>query len=143
MAQPSLMTPSLASCRGTESILSVERNAEIRGLIVEQLRSLGYRVTPAASADEALGLLEEGAERFALLLSGSLGTAKLAGMDLAGMDLAGIARARWPWLGVLLVSGMGMGNENPFPFLLKPFRKKQLAETVRLALTTVGDRACA
>lgn len=138
MAQHSGPTSSPVPCGGTESILSVESNAEIRALIVEQLESLGYRVTQAASGDEALALLEQPANRFELLLSG----VAMAG-KLTGVELARIARARWPGLGVVLVSSTAPEVETSFQLLLKPFRKMQLARTVRLALAGAGDEACA
>lgn len=135
-------TPSVnrtpVQARGTESVLAVDDNEAIREIIFTQLTSLGYRVTQAASGDEALALLERSDGGFDLLVSDIM----MPG-DLDGVALAKIARARWPELGVLLVSGFAGSFEAEedaaaFPFLQKPFRKPELARAVRRAL--VADR---
>ncbi len=93
-------------------------------------------MTPAASGDEALTILEERAGRFDLLLSDIVMPGRLCGIALATL-----ARTRWPQLRVLLVSGFAgaaalEAGAFAFPLLHKPFRKKELAQSVRLALAT-------
>jgi CheY-like chemotaxis protein len=122
--------------RGTESVLVVDDNADLRALFAGQMRSLGYRVTEAASGDDALALLEGGAGRFDFLLSDIMMPGKLNGVDLAK-----VARTRWPELRVLLISGHSgpaavEEEARAFPLLHKPFRKMQLAQAVRLALAS-------
>ena len=136
MPHSSVATPSLEQLRGTESVLAVDDNAELRALIFEQMTSLGYRVTQAASGDEALAILEDCAGRFDLLLSDVVMPGRLCGVSLATL-----ARARWPQLRVLLVSGFAAtaaleSGPLAFPLLQKPFRKKELALSVRLALAS-------
>jgi CheY-like chemotaxis protein len=131
-------TMPLGQLRGTESVLAVDDSHELRALIGQQMRSLGYRVTLAASGDEALTILEEDAGRFDILVSDIMMPGKLDGLALARM-----ARVRWPELRVLLVSGYaGTGaledEAAAFPLLRKPYRKMQLAQSVRLALAGRG-----
>ena len=45
--------------RGTESVLVVEDNVDVRAMVVAQVKSLGYRVAEADSGDAAVALLEE------------------------------------------------------------------------------------
>ena len=137
---PQLNMPTVASlgpAGGKESILAVDDDALIRALVAEQMTSLGYRVTQAASGDEALTILEGCNGGFDLLLSDIL----MPGM-LDGLALAKIVRARWPGLGVLLVSGFGgksQAEATAFLLLQKPFRKAELARSVRLALAGGGS----
>lgn len=125
--------------RGTESVLAVDDNPAIRSLVAEQMTSLGYRVTEASSAEEALAVLEGCDGRFDLLLSDIV----MPG-GRSGVDLAKIARVRWPELKVLLVSGFAGSADteeeaSAFPLLQKPFRKAELARSVRLALARASD----
>lgn len=138
MPQLSVSTMASTTFRGTESILAVDDSEELRELVAQQMKSLGYRVTLAASGDEALTILEGGASRFDIVLSDIMmpGT-------LDGVALAKIVRARWPHLGVLLVSGFAgtaalEDEANAFHLLRKPYRKSQLAQSVRLALAAAG-----
>lgn len=107
-------------------------------MIARQMISLGYRVTLAASGDEALEILEESANGFDILLSDIMMPGKLDGVDLAK-----IVRARWPHLAVLLVSGFAgtapqEDEAKAFPILRKPYRMTKLAQSLRLVLEVGG-----
>lgn len=123
---------------GTENVLVVDDNVDVRSVMVAQLASLGYRVTEASSGDEALALLE-GCDGFDLLLSDIV----MPG-SLNGLDLARIVSLRWPQIKVLLASGYSGTAEvekeaAAFPSIQKPFRKAELAHSVRLALAPHGN----
>ena len=128
--------------RGSERVLLVEDDAQVRASVRRQLDSLGYRVTEADSGDAALGLLErggDGSEAFAfdLVLSDVVMPGKANGIQLA----EAIASRR-PGLRVILMSGY---TENAMlqdgrlgeaaRLLIKPFRKVDLAQALREALT--------
>ncbi|WP_242138949.1 PAS domain-containing protein [Sphingomonas sp. TREG-RG-20F-R18-01] len=86
------------------------------------LNDLGYDVTEAASAEDALALLAED-DGFTLLVTDHL----MPGMN--GTELARTVRATWPRLPVLIVSGYAEldGVASDLPRLTKPFRSAELA----------------
>jgi signal transduction histidine kinase len=133
MTSHSIATPD--GDTGTERILLVEDDALVRGSAVAQLRSLGYRVTAAATGPEALAVLDSGAE-FDLLFTDVILPGGMNGSQLAGE----VARRR-PAMKILYTSGY---TENAIVhhgrldagvrLLAKPYRKVQLARSVREAL---------
>lgn len=120
---------------GTETILLVEDEPELRGLASMILRQSGYKVLEAADGNSALQLIE-----------GKLGTVDLVLTDLVmphlgGVELAQELRQREPKLRVLYMSGYTDGcvaelhNHDPRARLLqKPFMADTLAQTVREVL---------
>jgi len=137
-AQPSANEGDLAQrpvSRGSESILVVEDESDVRDIAVAFLRSLGYRTITAAGAEEALQQLRGDAEIAALFSDIVLGT----GMN--GVDLAHEARRLRPGLLVLLTSGYerdalesDAGSAHEFVVLQKPYRREQLATALRAVL---------
>ena len=91
---PNRMVP-----RGTETILAVEDNASVRTSVIAQLESLGYQTLVAASAAEALAIVDGGAE-FDLLFTDVIMPGQMNGRQLA-REIA----ARRPSLKVLFTSG--------------------------------------
>ena len=128
---------------GTESILLVEDDRIVRDHTEAQLVELGYRVTTAENADEALRLARL-TGRPDLLVTDVM----LAG-GMNGRQLAQKMRARWPDLRVLCVSGYtdGVlpdvvdGLSDSMYFLAKPFRRRDLALKLREALEGPEARA--
>lgn len=123
---------------GSETILVVEDDEEVREIATAFLRKLGYRVLEATDAQGALALLdrEPGVD---LLFSDVVLRGGISGPALAREALArrpklrvafasGYARSALPWRAEL-----GRGVE----LLSKPYRIDQLARTLRRAL----DRA--
>lgn len=118
------------------TILVVDDESAIRDLIAEALEEVGYRVTRAGTAAQALRELEGGSE--AALLITDIG---LPG-GMSGDELAVIALDRRPALKVLFISGF---VENAVPaialksgqteLLLKPFAVKELKATVQRLLS--------
>jgi CheY-like chemotaxis protein len=114
----------------------VEDNPDVRAVVLDQLKSLGYRVTEVESGDDALKELEERAGEFDLVLSDVVMPGKIDGVALAE-----ITRKRWPDLWVVLTTGfsdvIADGADDraaTFSLLRKPYRKAQLAVAVRTAL---------
>jgi signal transduction histidine kinase len=123
--------------RGTERVVLVDDNDDVRETVAEVLKSLGYRVVEAASGDAALSFLEERAGEFDLVLTDMIMPGKIDGLALGK-----IVRERWPKLAVLLTTGFAEEAEDSrdggvagFDVLIKPYRKEELAHMVRSALT--------
>ncbi|MFN4016102.1 MAG: PAS domain S-box protein [Reyranella sp.] len=121
--------------RGTERILVVEDEEQVRAIVVGQLSSLGYTVVEASDGETALEKLRTGSA-FDLLL-----TDVIMPGPLNGKALASEATKLSPDLRVLFMSGYSddaistLGVLNPGVSLLtKPFRKTDLAIAVRRVL---------
>lgn len=115
-------------------MLVVEDNAQMRRLLLRQLRELGYRAVEAEDPHSALRLLR--AQRFDLLLTDIV----MPG-GMSGWDLAGEALQLHTDLKVMFISGfpdLGNDSDGQVPagciLLTKPFRKESLAEKLRQAL---------
>ena len=120
---------------GRERILVVEDDADVRTLAVSVLRGLGYDVLEAGDGPAALVLLRGGAAVDLLF------TDLVMPGGLNGAELAEAARALRPRLKTLYTSGyteaaavrngqVGRDGE----LLSKPYRRQELAESVRQAL---------
>jgi CheY-like chemotaxis protein len=124
----------LPSGRG-KRILVVEDEPSVRQYVETQLKSLGYEVASVAAGHEAMALLEKG-ERFDLLF-----TDVVLPRGMSGVELSRLAGARCPGMKVLLTSGYseeifqqhGRPEEGTL-LLKKPYRRKELAETLRKVL---------
>lgn len=105
-------------------ILVVEDDAATRGLISEMLVVLGYRVATAASAEEAISLIDQKPDHYSILLA----DISLPGMS--GIRLADVLVRKMPGLRVVFVSGNGflVADKTDFDFRLlpKPFDLYQL-----------------
>jgi CheY-like chemotaxis protein len=110
--------------------LLVDDEELVRMSTSDMLADLGYSVVEAASAEEALQLLQRGL-RPDLLVTDHL----MPGMN--GTDLARAAQASLPGLRVLIVSGYAEaeGVDPDLPRLTKPFRNADLAAS----LAGIGD----
>ena len=125
----------LQATGGTETILCVEDDADVRAYVIAQLESLGYKAIAASNAAEALAIADGGAE-FDLLFTDIVMPGKMNGKQLAER-----MRLRRPSLRVLFTSGYtdhtiirdGRILRDVF-FLSKPYRRPQLARMVRRSL---------
>ena len=120
---------------GHERILVVEDDPMVREHVTRQLRGLGYAVTEANDGSQALERLKRG-EVFDLLFTDVVMPGGMNGRDLA---LAG--QRIHPGLKVLFTSGytettmVHHGRLDPGVRLLsKPYRRRDLAERIRLIL---------
>jgi CheY-like chemotaxis protein/two-component sensor histidine kinase len=110
---------------GIGKVLLVDDEEIVRLSTADMLADLGYQVIEAASAEEALGLIESGA-RIDLVVTDHL----MPGMT--GTEFARTLRTGRPELPVLVVSGFAEvdGVASDLPRLTKPFRKDELAATL-------------
>jgi two-component system, cell cycle sensor histidine kinase and response regulator CckA len=120
---------------GTESLLFVDDQAEIRRFAKEILESLGYQVTTAMNGAEALTMAQVPGFAIDLLISDIV----LPGMS--GPELAARLSVEHPTLKVLFVSGYTSGYlmhhgalEAGIEYLGKPFTGTALALKVRQLL---------
>ena len=129
---------------GSETVLVVEDNSEVRRVAVRQLQELGYQTIEARDAEEALDIVHQGLG-FDLLFSDVIMPGKMTGYDLAEA-----VRERMPRTKVLFASGYtalvaqdGDRGTSIDPLISKPYPKQDLARAVRDALdgahTLVGE----
>ncbi len=118
---------------GHETVLVVEDNAEVLELAVNTISDLGYRVLTASDGPSALDIVR-GGETIDLLFSDVV---MPGGMN--GFELVNNARAIRGGLKALVTSGYANvrrpGTDRPdVPLLLKPYRRGELAQCIRMAL---------
>jgi PAS domain S-box-containing protein len=126
---------------GTETLLVVEDNPEVRATVVELLTDLGYRVLKAPDAQSALAIIQSG------LSIDLLFTDVVMPGPLRSTELAREAQTILPDLKVLFTSGytenaiMHGGRLNPGVSLLsKPYPREALARKLRQLLHTAPKR---
>jgi CheY-like chemotaxis protein len=122
--------------RGTARILVVDDDQGVLEKAMEMLSSLGYRPIPAASGAEALALLERDSNVDLLF------TDVVMPGEVTARALAEKALQIRPSLKVLFVSGYFEGTlidseriGSDVHFLAKPYRKKELAQKIKIALS--------
>ncbi|HEX7930337.1 MAG TPA: ATP-binding protein [Sphingomicrobium sp.] len=120
---------------GTETILVVEDDEEVRSTVTELLRNLGYTVLTAKDAASAFPILESGVKVDLLF------TDVVMPGPLRSPELARKARERLPGIAVLFTSGytenaiVHGGRLDPGVNLLtKPYSRQALASRIRDAL---------
>jgi PAS domain S-box-containing protein len=110
-------------------VLLVDDEPLVRASTAGMLSELGYEVVEAASAEEALSLLDREPQ-----IDGIITDHLMPGMS--GVDLARRIRVKRPGIPVLLLSGFagaeGMAAE--LPLLTKPFRQSNLAASLAMLL---------
>ena len=121
---------------GNETILVVEDDALVRNFVTAQLQSLGYRTLAAANGPAAM-LIVDGSQPFDLLF-----TDVIMPGGMTGRQLADEVTKRRPGVKVLYTSGytdnaiVHQGRLDAGVLLLtKPYRKSQLANMMRRALS--------
>jgi PAS domain S-box-containing protein len=122
---------------GSETILLVEDDDDVRQATRKLLAGLGYRVVEAADAKTALSLLAQH-DGVDLLL-----TDVVLAQGMSGPELAREVRRSSPDMKILFMSGHVRDTaafheqlQQDAHFLAKPFRKAELAQKLRLALGT-------
>lgn len=125
---------------GTERILVVEDDAEVRSTVTELLRELGYDVLTATNAAGALPIIESGVKIDLLF------TDVVMPGPMRSPELARKAVERIPDIAVLFTSGytenaiVHGGRLDPEVNLLsKPYTRHQLASRIRDALNRRGE----
>ncbi len=131
---------------GSETILLVDDEIDLLNATRKTLTKLGYTVHCTDNYAEACSLIEQ-LNRVDLLISDII----MPGAH-SGYDLAERARARFPEVGILYITGNpeksgksevegSRENGANAAVLLKPFRISDLARKVRAALDRPADRA--
>jgi PAS domain S-box-containing protein len=127
---------------GTETILVVEDETEVRQVLVQALNSFGYHVYEAADGTDALSLLRRGDCTIDLVLT------DVVMPRMGGMELCQAARAITPGLRFLFSSGytedtvhVGFVKKEGIYFLGKPYGIDTLARKVREVLDSGGSTA--
>ena len=120
---------------GTGTVMVVEDEIMVRGMVVRSLREDGYRVLEADSAAEALTTFDRTGADVRLVIT------DVAMADISGRELGLRLAERRPGLPVLYMSGYPLDEvvrrgllEESQPFLQKPFAPPALLEAVRALL---------
>ena len=120
---------------GSETILVVEDDDEVRSATTAILEKQGYNIVSAKAGVEALKIALEHRERIHLVLSDVI----MPGMS--GIELTEKLRGFWPGIKVIYMSGYPSDDEmlsdilvSETPYLQKPFKSITLAQRVRSVL---------
>ena len=127
---------------GSETVLVVEDDEEVRATVVEMLTDLGYRVLRAIDAQSALSVIESGIPIDILF------TDVVMPGTLKSPELARKAKERLPELAVLFTSGYtensivhGGRLDAGVELLSKPYTREALARKFRHVLANQRQRA--
>lgn len=117
-----------------DRILVVDDEEPIREIVAQMLSAAGYLCKEAASGMEALAVLTSG-EEFELMLS------DLMMADLDGIGLLERTKEKYPDMPVVMVTAvhdisvaLAAIRNGAYDYLLKPFEREQLLNTVSRAL---------
>jgi nitrogen-specific signal transduction histidine kinase/ActR/RegA family two-component response regulator len=123
-------------CKGTETILLVEDDKEVREMVVMGLKRHGYRVFVASDGQEAISLWGRHAGEIDLLFTDM----RMPG-GMSGFDVYERLKKSKPTLHVVFSSGysediskLGLSENPMLVFLPKPYDVRTLADTVRRCL---------
>jgi two-component system, cell cycle sensor histidine kinase and response regulator CckA len=123
-----------AGRRGHETLLIAEDEPSVRSLVASTLRSDGYQLLIAGSAEEALAMADAHVGTIDLLLTDAMMPGK------SGVELAGLMTARQPGLPVIVMSGYTEemlatpGLKEKIALLQKPFSPRELRRRIREVL---------
>lgn len=123
---------------GSESILLVEDQPDLRRILQRMLTRLGYSVTPAADGVEAMRLFQEQGQRFDIVLC------DVVLPRMGGCELFQCARVYVPDVRFLFMSGYSADDdarpahlgEPGVGFIAKPFSVEDLTACIRGLLRT-------
>jgi two-component system, cell cycle sensor histidine kinase and response regulator CckA len=126
-AEPMDPPPGSPVPRGAETILLVEDEDGVRGVVESMLTRHGYNVLSTASSEEAMAFAEGYAGRIHLLIT----DIRMPGMG--GRTMAESLIAQRPETKVLYVSGYGgpLASDTTSGFLQKPFTTDELTRKIR------------
>jgi signal transduction histidine kinase/ActR/RegA family two-component response regulator len=135
-AVPSGPTATDSATGGTETILIVEDEIELREMAVQILESFGYRHFEAGSGPEALEVWKQHSAGIDMMLTDMIMPGGLSGRDLAKELIS-----QRPGLPVVIASGYSVedisdelsANHN-ISFVQKPYNLDVLAKAIRAAL---------
>ena len=140
LLDPSLAQPDPAQLRGTETILLVEDEADVRAPIAALLGKNGYRVIEAGHPAQAIERWQTQAASIDLLI-----TDMVMPGNLSGLDLVSRLRQTRPDLKVIVISGYNEEiikteqlQQLQVVLLPKPFDFYTLSQTIRTTLDTTA-----
>ena len=119
------------------NILVVEDEVLIRLLIVDILVEAGFKVIQAASADEALKVLQSSVEVDLVMTD-----IRMPG-SLDGVELVSRVRANWPTLRIVIVSSDASSLRPDLPadaVIAKPFSPTEIVDRVKQLLGFQDDQ---
>ena len=114
-------------------VLLVEDHALLRGILTKTLSALDFNVQVAATADEALSLLQGG-----LIPQLVLSDIRTPGQH-DGMDVARWLKTNRPATSVLLQTGFAHEPTADFPILHKPYSDEELSAAIHALLGPPND----
>jgi CheY-like chemotaxis protein len=117
-----------------QTVLVVDDEPLIRMGAVDIAKNAGFQVVEAASADEAIAILEA-SPRIHLVFT----DVDMPG-TMDGLKLAHYIRDRWPPIRLIVVSGKGLLDESQLPtdaeFFAKPYGHQAIADVIIRMLAT-------
>src|SRR5690606_29370225 len=120
---------------GTETILVVEDDEQVRGIVVDMLRELGYQILKAADAQSAFAIIESGV-KIHLLFSDTVMPGAMRSTELAHK-----ARERLPEIAILFTSGYTQNAivhsgrlDAGVELLSKPYTREALSRKIHQVL---------
>jgi CheY-like chemotaxis protein len=120
---------------GSPTVLVVEDDAGLRGLVIHMLANGGLTGLEADTADKALAMVQERDGRLDLAII------DMVMPGVSGLDLAAILGRDYPNLKILYISGYigslaaeALARRSPERVLLKPFTEEALLTRVRMLL---------
>jgi CheY-like chemotaxis protein len=117
------------------TVLVVDDESDVRGLIAEILRGSGYHVVIAADGEAAIAMLERASRPVDLLVT------DVVMPVMSGTDLAARVTARFPSTRVLFVSGFvpaGSPSLRGAPLVAKPLHRSELLDAVHGVLDGIA-----
>lgn len=127
--------PAMQQTPDLRHILLVEDDDLVREVSADILAEAGFRTREAASAAEALALLQD--PQIAGDIAAIVTDVEMPG-EMDGLGLAAKVRQSWPRIGIVITSGAIGGaataRHQRAEFLAKPFRADRLVAAVQSAL---------
>ena len=117
------------------AVLVVEDDAILRLHALDIVEEAGFTAIEAKNADEAITILENRSDIVLLFTDVNMP----GSMD--GLGLAHHTRRHWPWIGLMLASGLKRPEAADMPhgsrFLAKPYSPSHLVQGVRELVAAV------
>jgi two-component system cell cycle sensor histidine kinase/response regulator CckA len=113
---------------GSETVLVVEDDADVRSVVIRVLQGRGFAVLEAPDGPEALDVLRDASGHVDLLITDAVMP------EMEGRQLIAKVQKQYPDLRVLLMSGYDAERAGVAAYLAKPFTPAQLTRTVRQIL---------
>ncbi len=124
-----------STARGTETILLVEDEPQVRAVAARALRSAGYRVLEATNGRDGVQVARRERDGIDMIVS------DVVMPEMGGKEMVDLARQFLPHVAVLFVSGytadsfpLSISDASVGNFLQKPFTPQELLDAIRHVL---------